>query len=277
MKFSEKILKFIKEITENISSNVSSIRSKTDKLTFDTNNRIAIQNPPNLDVLLSSRASESTLSGIKTQTDKLTFDSNNRLAIQNPPNLDVLLSSRASETTLSSIKAQTDKLTFDSENRLAIQNPPNLDVLLSTRASEETLLLISDILASIEEYTTRIDELLYLLTFIFHKGNLLTSVFNEPITANTDIFTTPLYTDQTLSLFRIFVCFDTTGTLSVVKKSDTTEITMLLNSGSPLNAGCLYAFDIIVTYGEEVNLRFSTDAVALDVKVFEYVIDPNLT
>jgi hypothetical protein len=54
-------------------------------------------------------------------------------------NLDVLLSSRASESTLSAIKAQTDKLTFDASNRLAIQNPPNLDVALSTRASEATL------------------------------------------------------------------------------------------------------------------------------------------
>jgi len=85
-----------------------------------------------LDVALSTRASESTLSGIKSQTDKLTFDANNRLAIQNPPNLDVLLSSRASESTLSDIKSQTDKLTFDANNRLAIQNPPNLDVALSS-------------------------------------------------------------------------------------------------------------------------------------------------
>ncbi|MEM1523125.1 MAG: hypothetical protein QXU69_08865, partial [Thermofilaceae archaeon] len=46
-----------------------------------------------LDVALSTRASESTLGGIKAQTDKLTFDTSNRLyvnaaVVANPPNLD---------------------------------------------------------------------------------------------------------------------------------------------------------------------------------------------
>jgi hypothetical protein len=62
----------------------------------------------NLDTALSTRASESTLSGIKSQTDKLTFDTSNRLAIQNPPNLDVALSTRASESTLSSFVGTPD-------------------------------------------------------------------------------------------------------------------------------------------------------------------------
>jgi hypothetical protein len=62
----------------------------------------------NLDTALSTRASESTLSGIKTQTDKLTFDTSNRLAIQNPPNMDVALSTRASESTLSSFVGTPD-------------------------------------------------------------------------------------------------------------------------------------------------------------------------
>jgi hypothetical protein len=48
--------------------------------------------------------SESIVGAIKSKTDKLTFDANNRLAIQNPPNLDVALSTRASEATLSAIK-----------------------------------------------------------------------------------------------------------------------------------------------------------------------------
>jgi hypothetical protein len=54
-------------------------------------------------------------------------------------NLDVLLSSRASEATLLDIKAKLDRFTFDDNNRLAIQDLPNLDVPLSTRASETTL------------------------------------------------------------------------------------------------------------------------------------------
>jgi hypothetical protein len=109
---------------------------------------------PNLDVALSTRASESTLSGIKSQTDKLSFDASNRLAIQNPPNMDVALSTRASETTLSGIKSQTDKLTFDASNYLQVNvkstvNPSNLDVALSTRASEATLSAIKNALASV--------------------------------------------------------------------------------------------------------------------------------
>ncbi|MEM0459293.1 MAG: hypothetical protein QXZ31_05460 [Thermofilaceae archaeon] len=68
-------------------------------------------------------------------------------------NLDIALSTRASETTLSSIKAQTDKLTFDADNRLyvnatVVANPPNLDVALSTRASESTLAAVRDRLPS---------------------------------------------------------------------------------------------------------------------------------
>lgn len=119
---------------------------------------------------------DTDLLGIKTQTDKLTFDASNRLAIQNPPNLDVLLSTRASESTLSgfsgkfpSASALSDSLSnptttivgaallgwdsagsvwervyTDGSNRLKVQldtipNPSNLDVALSTRATESTL------------------------------------------------------------------------------------------------------------------------------------------
>ena len=68
-------------------------------------------------------------------------------------NIDVALSSRASESTLAGIKAQTDKLAFDASSRLRINaevlaNPPNLDVALSTRASESTLSAIAGALAS---------------------------------------------------------------------------------------------------------------------------------
>ena len=54
---------------------VGAIKSKTDKLTFDANNRLAVQNPPNLDVLLSTRASESTLSAIKNALVSVGTDS----------------------------------------------------------------------------------------------------------------------------------------------------------------------------------------------------------
>jgi hypothetical protein len=83
------------------------------RVRVDTSGRLAIQNEPNLDVALSTRASETTLSGIKSQTDKLTFDSSNYLQVNvkatvNPSNLDVALSTRASEATLSSFVGTPD-------------------------------------------------------------------------------------------------------------------------------------------------------------------------
>jgi len=64
-----------------------------------------------LDVALSTRASETTLSAIKSKTDLLTFDTNNYLRVNvsatvNPPNLDVALSTRASESTLSAFSGK---------------------------------------------------------------------------------------------------------------------------------------------------------------------------
>jgi len=181
-----------------------------------------------LDIELSTRASESTLSAIRAQTDKLVFDVNNRLAIQNPPNLDVLLSTRASESTLSSIY-----------NRL--------DVALGTRASESTL---SELLNSI-------------------RPSLKGSLFNQPVTANTNIFASYLTPASPPCTFRIFACFNISGVLSVVKRVGATEIVMQLNGGNTLSANCLYAFDIAVAEGEEINFRYSADATALDVKVLE--------
>lgn len=104
-------------------------------------------NSSNLDVLLSTRASELTLSGVKTQTDKLTFVASRLLidgsgvtqpisalslplptgaatettlsaVLTNTNNLDVALSTRASELTLTGVKTQTDKLTFVSSRLL---------------------------------------------------------------------------------------------------------------------------------------------------------------
>jgi hypothetical protein len=153
------------------------------RVRVDTSGRLAIQNEPNLDVALSTRASESTLSGIKTQTDKLTFDASNYLQVNvkatvNPSNLDVALSTRASESTLSGLSGKFPsavaladnlsnptttiigvanlgwdgsywrRLATDTSSRLrtvveSVANPSNLDVALSTRASESTLSTLS--------------------------------------------------------------------------------------------------------------------------------------
>jgi len=82
---------------------------------------------PNIDVLLSTRASESTLSSVLSKLAgglpaALTAQGNLKIApletlkgdwlnaIPNPSNLDVLLSTRASETTLSGAKSDLDSM-----------------------------------------------------------------------------------------------------------------------------------------------------------------------
>jgi len=74
---------------------------------YNINNNILSK----LDVSLSTRASEATLSAIKSKTDLLSFDTNNYLqvnvkALVNPPALDVNLSTRASESTLSAFSGK---------------------------------------------------------------------------------------------------------------------------------------------------------------------------
>lgn len=103
----------------------------------------------NLDVLLSTRASEATVSSILTQ-------------------LDVALSTRASETTVSSILTQLD-VALSTRNAEATQllihgllttidaDTSNLDVLLSTRASEATLSSVDTNTATIAGDTTSLD------------------------------------------------------------------------------------------------------------------------
>jgi len=101
------------------------------------------------------------------------------------------------------------------------------------------------------------------------KPSLKGSLFNQSVTANTNIFASYLTPVSLPCTFRIFACFDVDGVLSVVKRVGATEVVMQLNSGSTLSANCLYAFDVAVAEGEEINFRYSVDATALDVKVYE--------
>lgn len=82
----------------------------------------------NIDVLLSTRASESTLSSISSDISTISS------------NIDVLLSSRASESTLSAISSNIDVLLSSraSESTLSTISS-NIDTTLSSRASESTL------------------------------------------------------------------------------------------------------------------------------------------
>ena len=189
---------------------LSIIRAKMELLTFDSENRLAIQNPPYLDVALSTRASEATLSGIKAQIDRLTFDSAGNLQVSvvnipNPPALDTNLSTRASEATLSKIAGAlasigADKLRVSPVDPLPLSpfnltqingvalTPRdwssdfamlrNIDVALSTRASEATLSSVASYTKDVRDVLTRIS--------IDASGNLGVSI-KSPVDGNGNI------------------------------------------------------------------------------------------
>jgi len=138
------ILEMLKEFSWGF-YNLAEVNALLSRFSLDDNGRVAIQNPPNLDVALSTRASEETLSALSgkfpsadvlsdtignprttilgsallgfdgTYWRRVRVDTSSRLKVSaevvaNPPNLDVALSTRASESTLSGIKAGTDYL-----------------------------------------------------------------------------------------------------------------------------------------------------------------------
>ncbi|MEM1523076.1 MAG: hypothetical protein QXU69_08615 [Thermofilaceae archaeon] len=109
----------------------------------------------NIDVPLSTRASESTLTAVRDRLpSSLTTAGNFKAAVVEDGvglakestlssilgRLDVALSTRASESTLGGIKAQTDKLTFDASNRLYVVDDQLLAMLtsLTSPADAET-------------------------------------------------------------------------------------------------------------------------------------------
>lgn len=144
------ITDILKEMRDQVATEttLSSIKTQTDKLTFDGSsylyvNAAVVSNPPNLDVLLSSRASESTLSSVDSKlgdlrgalasvgTDRLRIDdAGGSITIDNAnidgylPNLDVALSTRASETSLLDFRNRFHYTDFDTGsgivNRIAV-------------------------------------------------------------------------------------------------------------------------------------------------------------
>jgi hypothetical protein len=278
---------------------IKAIKSKTDRLTFDSENRLAIQDPPRLNVSLSTRASESTLSDFSSKFPLAVYLSD---SLSNPSTTIV------GSAILGFDGSYWRRVRVDTSGRLAIQNPPNLDVALSTRASEATLSAIKNALASVGRDKIRasvvdsLPESPFNITKVggtavtgrdwssdfaklqnldialsalrdFFRPLIKGSIFNQSVTANTNIFssnlTPSLATANNPSYFRISACFNTSGVLSVVKTKGSTNVTMQLNSGNALNANALYTFNIAVESGESVNLQYSVNATALELKVLE--------
>lgn len=96
------------------------------------------------------------------------------------------------------------------------------------------------------------------------------SVFNTSVTASTNIFSADLAPTYPPADFEIYVCFDTTGVLSLVRTSGGVSKTEEIDSGGSLVANAGYTFrNIAVDPGETINLQYSVNATALKISVRE--------
>ena len=95
------------------------------------------------------------------------------------------------------------------------------------------------------------------------------SVFNTAVAADSDIFSSDLEPTYTPCIFRIYVCFDAGGVLTVRRTKNGATVSENLNGGAALTANAAYIFDIVVEEGETINLRYSVDATILSLKVVE--------
>jgi hypothetical protein len=95
------------------------------------------------------------------------------------------------------------------------------------------------------------------------------SKFNTAVTANADIFSTAIEPTYAPSILRISANFGTGGALIVRRTLSDTTVSGNLNSGSPLIANAIYAFDIVVDEGGTINLRYSVNATASKVSIVE--------
>lgn len=101
------------------------------------------------------------------------------------------------------------------------------------------------------------------------KNQTLTSEFNKPVTANTDILTAYLTPVKLPSVLAIYATFDVAGFIKVRRKMAGTTITENLNNGQNLNANSAQIFDVFVDTGESINLQFSATGTALSLKLVE--------
>jgi hypothetical protein len=98
---------------------------------------------------------------------------------------------------------------------------------------------------------------------------LKASLFNQSVTANTNILSNDVSPTSSPTTFRIYAAFNTQGILSITRTKGSTTVTEQLNGGYTLNANAAYTFDVVVEQGETINLQYSANATALVLKVLE--------
>ena len=103
------------------------------------------------------------------------------------------------------------------------------------------------------------------------QGELKGQVFNTAVGAGADIFDDDLTPTYNPTTFRIYAAFNGAAVLSVTRTRDGVTVTEQLNAGVALTANCAYAFDILVTTGDSINLQYAGAHTALTIKVVEIV------
>ena len=112
---------------------IDDIKSKTDRLQFDSNNNVKsiAQNSElsNLDETISSRASQSSVDNISTKTNRLQFDNNDNvkaIAVNDElSNLDVAVSTRKAKTDIDFTQTDRDNLLDTKSNTDTIKDLVN--------------------------------------------------------------------------------------------------------------------------------------------------------
>jgi len=95
------------------------------------------------------------------------------------------------------------------------------------------------------------------------------SIYDQPVLATTDIFTTDLEPTESPTTFRIYACFTAGGVLTVIRTVGADTVLENLNGGANLAAGASYFFDIAVSYGEKINLYYSVPTQCRSLKIWE--------
>jgi len=107
------------------------------------------------------------------------------------------------------------------------------------------------------------------------EGVLKGQVFNTAVGAGVNIFATDLTPTYNPTTFRIYAAFDGAAVLSVARTRAGVTVAEQLNAGVALTANCAYAFDIVVSTGDGINLQYGGAHTALTIKVVEIVGVPS--
>lgn len=109
----------------------------------------------------------------------------------------------------------------------------------------------------------------------FREGELKDQVFNTAVGAGADIFAADLTPTYNPTTFRIYAAFDGAAVLSVTRTRAGVTVAEQLNGGVVLTANCAYAFDIVVSTGDGINLQYAGAHTALTIKVVEIIGVPS--